>query len=318
MTTRTSARPEGRRDGTSPSRRPAWHAAHDRAGVVFGLPFFLGFAVIFLAPIVYAVYQSFLTVQSDGGLGLGASQTVFAGFDNYVRVFQDTAFWQAMGRVATFAVVQIPISLGLSLTAALLLDAARERTGTIYRTLLLVPYMVPAIVASLIWVYLYSPRVGPFTAIGSALGVEVNFFDSRMLWISIGNLIIWMVLGFNMLIIYGALRGVDRSVLEAARVDGAGGVRTALAIKIPMVRGTLVLTGLLSIIGMLQVFNEPLIFRGASPETVTKDFTPIMSIYFQAFTSNNYSYAAALSIVLAAVIGVLSTLFYRLGNRSQP
>ena len=80
--------------------------------------------------------------------------------------------------------------------------------------------------------------------------------------------------------------------------------------------GQLVLTGLLSIIGMLQIFNEPLIFRGASPETVTKDFTPIMSIYFQAFTNNNYSYAAALSVVLALVIGLLSAIFYRLGNRS--
>ncbi|MBN8883836.1 MAG: sugar ABC transporter permease [Salana multivorans] len=284
--------------------------------MAFGAPFFIGFAFVFVAPILYALYQSFLTVKADGGLGLGASTVVFAGFDNYVKALNDGPFWASMVRVGLFALVQIPISLGLSLSAALLLDAARERTGTVYRSLLLVPYMVPAIVASLIWVYLYSPRVGPFTAVGDALGLSVSFFDSRMLWVSIGNLVIWMVLGFNMLIMYGALRGVDRSILEAAKVDGAGGIRTALAIKVPIIRGTLVLTGLLSIIGMLQIFNEPLIFRGASPETVTKDFTPIMSIYFQAFTNNNYSYAAALSVVLALVIGLLSAIFYRLGNRS--
>lgn len=305
-----------RRERSLPPRRAGWLAAQNRAGVAFGLPFFVGFAFVFVLPILYAIHQSFFTVKSDGGLGLGASEVVFAGLDNYVRAFGDAAFWEAMIRVGLFALIQIPISLGLSLTAALLLDAARERTGTIYRTLLLVPYMVPAIVASLIWVYLYSPRVGPFTAVGNAFGLEINFFSSQLLWVSIGNLIVWMVLGFNMLIIYGALRGVDRSVLEAARVDGAGAIRTALQIKVPMVRGTLVLTGLLSIIGMLQVFNEPLIFRGASPETVTKDFTPIMSIYFQAFTSNNYNYAAALSVVLAAVIGLLSFAFYRLGNRA--
>ncbi|WP_281858814.1 carbohydrate ABC transporter permease [Salana multivorans] len=313
MTSTTTTR-VGRGDLESP--RPRWRAATDRAGVAFGAPFFIGFAFVFVAPILYALYQSFLTVKADGGLGLGASTVVFAGFDNYVKALNDGPFWASMVRVGLFALVQIPISLGLSLSAALLLDAARERTGTVYRSLLLVPYMVPAIVASLIWVYLYSPRVGPFTAVGDALGLSVSFFDSRMLWVSIGNLVIWMVLGFNMLIMYGALRGVDRSILEAAKVDGAGGIRTALAIKVPIIRGTLVLTGLLSIIGMLQIFNEPLIFRGASPETVTKDFTPIMSIYFQAFTNNNYSYAAALSVVLALVIGLLSAIFYRLGNRS--
>jgi multiple sugar transport system permease protein len=279
------------------------------------VPFFVGFALVFVLPILYALYQSFFKVRADGGLGLGASTVVFAGFDNYLQALADSPFWASMIRVGIFALIQIPISLGLSLTAALLLDAVTaERRGSAFRFMLLVPFMVPAIVATLIWVYLYSPRVGPFTAAGDAVGVDVNLFSPSMLWVAIGNLIVWMVLGFNMLIIYGSLRGVDRSVLEAARVDGAGGFRIAWSVKIPSIRGTLVLTGLISIIGMLQIFNEPLLFRAASPETVTKDFTPIMSIYFQAFTSNNYNYAAALSVVLAVMIGLLSFGFYKLTN----
>ena len=273
---------------------------------------------MFVLPIIYAIYQSFFTEHSSGGLGLGGTETVFAGFDNYLRAFSDAGFRASMVRVAIFAVVQIPISLGLSLIAALLLDAlTSEVRSNGFRTALLVPYMVPAIVASLIWVYLYSPKVGPFTAVGKLAGLDINFFSPGMLWVAIGNLIVWMVLGFNMLIMYGSLRGVDRSTLEAARVDGAGAFRTAWSIKIPAIRGTLVLTGLLSIIGMLQIFNEPLLFRAASPETVTKDFTPIMAIYFQAFASNNYNYAAALSVVLAAVIGVLSFGFYRFSTRKD-
>ncbi|MFP3786243.1 carbohydrate ABC transporter permease, partial [Burkholderia sp. SIMBA_024] len=118
-------------------------------------------------------------------------------------------------------------------------------------------------------------RVGPFTALGTMVGLDLDFFSPGLLWVAIGNLIVWMVLGFNMLIIYGSLRGVDRSTLEAARVDGAGGLRVAWSIKIPAIRGTLVLTSLISIIGMLQIFNEPLLFRAASPETVTKDLTPV-------------------------------------------
>jgi len=286
--------------------------------MAFAAPFYLGFIFVFVLPILYAVQQSFFSVQSSGGLGLGGTDVVFAGLDNYARAFSDEGFWASMFRVAIFAIVQIPISLGLSLTAALLLDSlTSEVRASGFRTALLVPYMVPAIVASLIWVYLYSPRVGPFTAVGDIFGIDINLFSPSMLWVSIGNLIVWMVLGFNMLILYGSLRGIDRSVLEAARVDGAGALRIAWSIKIPAIRGSLVLTGLLSIIGMLQIFNEPLLFRAASPETVTKDFTPIMSIYFQAFASNNYNYAAALSVVLAAVLGVLSFGFYKLTNRKE-
>ena len=308
--------PQRRRDeGLDPRRGAAGAPRRTAPGVAFAVPFFVGFTLVFVLPILYALYQSFFKVRADGGLGLGASTVVFAGVDNYLQAFADGAFWASMVRVAIFALVQIPISLGLSLAAALLLDAVTaERRGSAFRFMLLVPYMVPAIVATLIWVYLYSPRVGPFTAVGDAVGVEVNLFSPSMLWVAIGNLIVWMVLGFNMLIIYGSLRGVDRSVLEAARVDGAGGFRIAWSVKIPSIRGTLVLTGLISIIGMLQIFNEPLLFRAASPETVTKDFTPIMSIYFQAFTSNNYNYAAALSVVLAVIMGLLSFGFYKLTN----
>ncbi|WP_208636609.1 carbohydrate ABC transporter permease [Microbacterium phyllosphaerae] len=304
--------------GTTPSARRGWRASQNRAGMTFAAPFYIGFAFVFVLPILYAIQQSFFSVKSSGGLGLGGTEVVFSGIDNYVRAFSDEGFWGSMVRVAIFAVIQIPISLGLSLTAALLLDSlTSEVRASGFRTALLVPYMVPAIVASLIWVYLYSPRVGPFTSMGDFFGIDVNLFSPSMLWFSIGNLIVWMVLGFNMLILYGSLRGVDRSVLEAARVDGAGAMRIAWSIKIPAIRGSLVLTGLLSIIGMLQIFNEPLLFRAASPETVTKDFTPIMSIYFQAFASNNYNYAAALSVVLAAVLGVLSFGFYRLTTRKD-
>ncbi|HWI30061.1 MAG TPA: sugar ABC transporter permease [Microbacterium sp.] len=302
----------------SPVQRRRGQASHQKAGIAFGAPFFLGFVFVFVLPIAYALYQSFFRVEAAGGLGLGGTDTVFAGFENYIKAFGDDGFWASMLRVAVFALIQIPISLGLSLGAALLLDSVNsERRSSGLRTALLVPYMVPAVVASLIWVYLYSPRVGPLTAVGKVFGLDVNFFGSSLLWISIGNLIVWMVLGFNMLILYSSLRSVDRSTLEAARVDGAGALRIAWSIKIPAIRGTLVLAGLISIIGMLQIFNEPLLFRAASPETVTKDFTPIMAIYFQAFTSNNYNYAAALSVVLAVVVGLLSFGFYKLTTRKE-
>nr|WP_276312617.1 sugar ABC transporter permease [Bifidobacterium santillanense] len=203
-----------------------------------------------------------------------------------------------------------------ALVEALLLDAARRSAKKAYRFLLLVPYMVPSIVSTLVWVYLYSPDIGPLKKFFAVFGLQVNFFSPQMLWVSMANLLIWINIGFNMLILYGSLTSIDPSLYESAKVDGAGEFRIAWTIKIPMVRGTLLLTGLLSMIGMLQLFDQQLLFRSASPETVTANFTPIMTIYNYTFSAGgDYNYAAALSVVLAIVIAILSAIVYGVTNR---
>ncbi|WP_408622842.1 carbohydrate ABC transporter permease [Kineosporia rhizophila] len=284
--------------------------------MAFTAPFFAGFTLVFLAPFVYALYQSLFAEQLATD-GLGGSRTVFVGLDNFTRALSDGDYWFSILRVFVFALVQIPLMLGLSLLAALLLDLAGARSARLFRLGLLIPYMIPAIVATLVWLYLYSPRLGPITQAGEWFGADVNMFSGSLLWISIGNLLTWVGIGYNMLIIYGSLRSVPRELFEAARLDGAGELRIAWSIKIPYVRSALVLTGMLAIIHMLQIFAEPLVFRVTSPETVTADFTPIMMIYNLAFTQGNYHYAAALSVLLALVVGTVSALFYRFSARES-
>ncbi|WP_328564441.1 sugar ABC transporter permease [Streptomyces coelicoflavus] len=283
-------------------------------GAAFTVPFQLGFAFLYLVPIGYAVHQS-LFVEQQSGLGLGGSTTEFAGLDNYTQGLTDSAFMTSILRVVLFACVQIPVMLLVSLALALLLDALTSRVAGRFRILLLVPYMIPGVVAAIVWINLYSPDVGPLTPIGDLFGLDWNFFDPSMVWPSIGNLLTWHGIGYNMVIIYSALQGVPRELFEAARLDGASETRIARSIKIPYVRGALVLTGLLSIIQMLQIFNEPALFRNVTPQTVSDSFTPIMIIYNQAFNAGNYHYAAALSVLLALILGVASFLFYRFTSK---
>jgi multiple sugar transport system permease protein len=317
--TATRAEPKGT---AAPSRRgprraPRWHTLQALKGMGFAAPFFLGFLLVFVVPVGYAIWESLHTERSSG-LGIGGQEKVFVGFDNFSKALSDEAFWDSVLRVLSFACFQIPVMLGLALTMALLLDTLATTTAHRYRLAFLIPYMIPGIVAALMWMYLYSPRLGPLTDLFDFFGVDANFYATEMLWISIGNLLTWHGVGYNMLIIYGALRAVPRELFDAARVDGASELRIALSIKVPYVRGALVLTGMLSIIQMLQIFNEPLLFRQVAPDTVTKSYTPIMMIYYQAFDSNDYGYAAALSIILALIVGVISFLFYRFTNRPQP
>ncbi|MEU3614904.1 sugar ABC transporter permease [Streptomyces sp. NPDC006872] len=283
-------------------------------GAAFTVPFQLGFVFLYLVPIGYAVYQSlFRTRQS--GLGLGGATETFAGLDNYQKGLTDSAFLSSILRVVLFACVQIPVMLFVSLVLALFLDALTSRAASRFRILLLVPYMIPGVVAAIVWINLYSPDVGPLTPLGKLFGADWNFFSPSLVWPSIGNLLTWHGIGYNMVIIYSALQAVPRELFEAARLDGASEIRIARSIKVPYVRGALVLTGLLSVIQMLQIFNEPALFRNVTPQTVNDSFTPIMIIYNQAFNAGNYHYAAALSVLLALILGVASFLFYRLTSR---
>lgn len=284
-------------------------------GAAFTVPFQLGFVFLYLLPIGYAVHQS-LFLQKQSGLGLGGGATTqFVGLENYQNGLTDSAFMTSILRVVLFACVQIPFMLLVSLVLALLLDAVSTKVAGRFRLLLLVPYMIPGVVAALVWINLYSPEVGPLTPLGELFGFDWNFFSPSMVWPAIGNLLTWHGIGYNMVIIYAALQGVPRELFEAARLDGASELRIALSIKIPFVRGALVLTALLSIIQMLQIFNEPALFRNITPQTVSDSFTPIMIIYNQAFNAGNYHYAAALSVLLALILGVASFLFYRLTSR---
>ncbi|MEV0170268.1 sugar ABC transporter permease [Streptomyces sp. NPDC050803] len=283
-------------------------------GAAFTVPFQLGFVFLYLLPIGYAVYQS-LYHEQQSGLGLGGATEEFVGFDNYQQGLTDSKFMGSVLRVVLFACVQIPVMLAVSLVLALLLDALTSKAASRFRILLLVPYMIPGVVAAIVWLNLYSPDVGPLTPLGEFFGFDWNFFAPSMVWPSIGNLLTWHGIGYNMVIIYSALQGVPRELFEAARLDGASEWRVALSIKIPFVRGALVLTGMLSIIQMLQIFNEPALFRNVTPQTVDDSFTPIMIIYNQAFNAGNYHYAATLSVLLALILGVASFLFYRLTSR---
>lgn len=305
---------EPTRRGGSASPRRSWRRLQRLKGASFTWPFFAGFAVFTVLPVVLALGQSLFSEKSSG-LGFGGAEVSFSGVDNFVRGLTDEIFWESMLRVGIYAAVVVPATQIVSLVLALLVDAVTRRVAGRFRLSLLIPYMIPGIVATMIWIYLYSPVVGPLQPVFDALGLDVNFFSGSMIWFSIGNLALWGTIGFNMLILYGALQAVPRELFDAARVDGASDFRIAMSIKVPYVRGSLVLTGLLSIIGTLQIFAEPTLFRAVSPETITKDFTPAMVIFNQAFQVGNLNYAAALSIILAAVVGIASAVIYRLTSK---
>lgn len=290
----------------APRRR---RVQHPGAIIAFVAPFGILFILFYLVPIGYAVWQSLLVVEREGTFG--QAREVFGGLAQYALVFQNGAFWTSVGRVLLFGVVQVPIMLGLALLFALLLDSPLLRGKKFFRLAFFVPYAVPGVIAAIMWGFLYSPNLSPF----QWLTGNVDLLSADLVLWSIANVLTWVFVGYNMLIIYSTLLAISPDIYEAARIDGAGHARIAWSIKIPLVRPALVLTAVLSIIGTLQLLAEPQTFRSFS-SAVTSTYTPNMTIYATSAVPN-VSLAAAFSVVLALATFVLSFTFLRLSRRGE-
>ncbi|MFD3531683.1 carbohydrate ABC transporter permease [Streptomyces sp. NPDC058664] len=294
----------------SPHRRPRRTAAP----YLFLFPFLVPFVLFTVVPVGYAFWQSLQKTERTGGT-FGRTRTVFAGFEQYAEVLSSPFLLDSVLRVALFALVQIPVMLLLSLVLALLLDSAVARCKRFFRLVYFVPYGIPGVVAALMWAFLYDPRLSPVVDGLRSLGLRVDLLGADAILWSIGNVVTWTYTGYNMLILYAALQAVPTDIGEAARVDGASGWTIALRVKIPIIRPALVLTGVFSIIGTFQLFTEPQVFRSIST-SVTSTFTPNLAAYSLA-SGDDYSGAAALSVLLALVTFLLSFAFLRFTTRRQ-
>jgi multiple sugar transport system permease protein len=271
-----------------------------RAAYLFVLPFFVIFLAMIIVPLGYAGYLSFFKEQLVGGVS-------FAGFDNYTRALADPAFLSGVARMGLFLVIQVPVMLVLSLFFALALDSGMVRLAKFVRLGIYVPYAVPAVVATLMWGYLYGPDFGPFAQASTMLGVpKIPFLSPDFVLLSIVNVVNWEFVGYNMIIIYAALRSIPSELYEAARVDGASEKRIAWSIKIPAVRPALILTIIFSVIGSFQLFNEPNLLRILAPNAISSSYTPNLYAYSLAFVNQEANYAAAIAFLLGIVIMVLS------------
>jgi len=220
------------RTETLSRRRPGnnLRSAQTRAAWVLVLPFLVIFAAFFIVPLFYSAYVSLFSSSLVSG-------QVFTGLGNYVRALQDPSFWTGLSHVALFLLIQVPIMLFASISLALALDTGRVRGSKVARLLIFMPYAVPGVVATLMWGYLYGPDFGLITQLFEAVGLPApNLLSANNILGSIMNVVCWEFIGYNMIILYAALRSVPTELYEAAEIDGAGQFRVAWSVKLPAIR----------------------------------------------------------------------------------
>ncbi|MFF1697864.1 carbohydrate ABC transporter permease [Streptomyces sp. NPDC058257] len=282
------------------SRPPASRSRRSWTGWGFIGPFVAVFALVFLAPLAYSVYLSLFRDQLIGG-------TTFVGLDNYQQALSDSQFWASLGRVSLFLAVQVPIMLGIALLVALALDSGRLYGKDFFRISVFLPYAVPAVVASLMWGFMYGTRFGLVGDINDVLGVSLpDPLSPSLVLASIGNIVTWEFVGYNMLIFYSALRVIPHSLYEAAEIDGAGQIRVITAIKLPAIRGAMVIATIFSIIGSFQLFNEPSILQNLARNSITTDYTPNLYTYSLSFAGQQQNYSATVAIVMGLITMVIA------------
>ena len=297
--------------GVGPRVRPSrsYRAAQTRAAYMFVTPFLVVFVAMLIIPLGYAAYLSLFRSQLIGGM-------TFTGLDNFKRALTDANFLSGVGRMAFFLAIQVPVMLGLALLFALVLDSGRLRFPRVMRLAIFVPYAIPGVVAALMWGYLYGNQFGPVAQITDFFGLPApQFLAPGSALYSLMNIVTWGYTGYNMVILYAAMRSIPTELYEAARVDGAGAIRIAWSIKIPAVRPALLLTAIFSIIGSFQLFNEPSILRPLALNAITTDYTPNFYTYSLSFNGQQHNYSAAVAIIMGLITMVIAYVVQLRGMR---
>lgn len=283
----------------------------DWRGWKFVGPFSAVFIFVFIVPVLYAVWISFFQKRMVGG-------NRFVGLSNYQRLLVDDHFWSAVGRVALFTAIQVPIMLFLAAAMALAIDSMKLHGTKFFRISTFLPYAVPAVVSTLIWGFVYGAKYGLVGSINSWFGWNIDVLSPNVLLASIGNIVTWSYTGYNMLIFYSSLSTIPHALYEAASIDGASEWQVVKSIKLPELKGSLAITVIFSIIGSFQLFNEPSILQNmVSGNAVTTYYTPNMYAYNLSFAGNQSNYAAALAIVMALITMAVAYVVQLRGMKEQ-
>jgi multiple sugar transport system permease protein len=274
-------------------------------------PFAIVFAIFLVAPLLYAFFLSLFKKALIGG-------TQFVWFDNYLKAFTDENFLSGVWFVIRFSIVLIPLQMAVSLAIALILDAVTTRFARFSRLMIFLPYAIPAVIGALMWGFLYSKNFGPLGELFGLIGQNApDLLSKDLIFFGLLNVVTWQWAGYYMIILYAALQGIDPSIYEAARIDGANSWQIALRIKVPMIVNSLMLILVFALIGTLQFFNEPMMLKFLAAGSIGPDFTPNMYAYQQAFALANFNYGSAISFALGFVVFLCVFIFLKATRRGR-
>ncbi|WP_420035396.1 carbohydrate ABC transporter permease [Streptomyces sp. cg28] len=301
-------------DGGSPQdagrRKKRSMGKQNLAGWLFSTPFLALFGVFMLFPIVATLVMSFTDFgQRNVRKPMDAN---FVGLENYTKLFSDDQFLRAMFNTAYFVVIGVPLTIGLGLLIAVLLNNGIDRARTFFRVGFYAPVVTTIVAVAIVWRFVLDPSDGLIAGLGDELGFTAPDFLGSETWAmpSLIVMAVWRNLGTVMVLMIAGLQAIPAEVREAARLDGASAWQELRRITVPLLRPTLLYATVITTIGYLNVFEEPFVMTQGGPSDST--LTVSLDMYFQGFRFFNMGYASAMAYVLFVVIMGITVLQLRL------
>jgi len=287
-------------------RRTAW---------TFVAPALIVIGVFFFVPVLAALVLSLtdfdLYALSD------LRNLRFVGLGNYIDILKTPLFWKSLGNTFYFVLVGVPLSIAVSLGAALLLDSRLARFKGLFRTALFAPVVTTVVAVAMIWRYLFHTRYGLINYALAKFGLApIDWLgDPHWSMPAIILFAVWKNFGYNMIILLAALQSIPRELYEAARIDGASFVQSFRHIMLPMLRPSLLLVSIITVSGYFQLFAEPYVMTRGDPLQSTVSVLYFM--YEEGFTWWSLGRASAIAFLLFALILAATTLLLRWERRGE-
>jgi len=286
-----------------------------RAAWTFVAPALFIIGAFFLVPVLAALVLSLTDFDLYALADLRNLRWVWLG--NYIDVLKTPLFWKSLGNTLYFVAVGVPLSIALSLGAALLLDSKLARFAGFFRTALFAPVVTTVVAVAVIWRYLFHTRYGVLNYVLQTLGLPAIDWLGDPHWSMPAIILfaVWKNFGYNMIILLAALQGVPRELYEAARIDGASFVQRIRHITLPMLRPALLLVSIITVSGYFQLFAEPYVMTRGDPLQSTMSVLYFM--YQEGFTWWSLGRASAIAFLLFLLILAATTLLLRWGRRKE-
>lgn len=283
----------GRRSGTLSQRRKV-------TGLLLVAPAVLFVAIFFLAPLGLMVFMSFNRWPLLG-------EHTWVGIGNYTDLVADSDFISALVFTLKYTVIVTPVLFFLGLGLAFLVKNPRPGVG-FFRTIYFIPVVLGFASAAYLAVFLFNPQVG---TIGKVL-TDLHITKTPPEWLSapwpalvaVGLMVAWKTVGFTMLLLMTGLQSIPQDITEAAQVDGSGRFNTLVHITLPLLRRTIALSLIFSVVGSMLAFDQFYIMTGGGPRNQT--ITVVYEIYNTSFVSFDLGYGSAMSVILMIILMIIS------------
>ena len=288
-------------DPREPGDSESWRRGEARLGWALAMPALSIIGLVALFPILWTFWES-LHLHDLRMPWLGRP---FVGAANYIEAMADSRFWSATAHTAAFVAVTVTIELAVGLVLALALDGGSRARGLV-RTAILLPWAIPTVVAALVWRFMFESPAGVATAVLARLGVAAPtwFADALAAWVPLLLADIWKTTPFVALLLLAGLQNIDRSLYEAAVVDGAGPWRQFIDITLPMLRPALLVAFLFRTLDAFRVFDVVYVMTGGGPGAATE---PIALYTFSTLLQHlRFGYGSALSVIIFVVAFVFA------------